>query len=320
LNLWPLEKFSFSHLNSILDFPSKFPRTDLQISRMKWLGFVFTLFLAELATAQEKCSREILQKSVQNYLQTQATGKSALTLSDSGLTYTENFKNANIQTGILSKGIQIAHNRSLIDTTQCATFTELIAHENNPPYVIGTQMRFDATGRKLTKMESLVTTNGDWLFNAKQTYSFASKENRNTIPEEKRDSRKAIQAAADAYLDVFNDKSVVVPWGEPCERLEGGMHVAPKCSVGVPNGVKLVNRRYVVDETVGTVSVFLSFGGPGGMPDGHEFRLENGKLRFVHTITVGGFGGPAKGGAGRPKGNPSGAGPGVAPSLREASK
>jgi hypothetical protein len=267
--------------------------------------------LAASAVVQGQCSRETLQKAVDVYLQSQATGKSSLPVGEAA-TYTENFRNANIQTGILTKSVQIAHNRSLLDTTQCATYTEIIAHENTPPYVIGTQMRFDPTGAKITKMESLVTTTGDWLFHAKQTYTFASKENRATIPEGKRDSRKAIQAAGDAYLDLFSDKSVVVPWGEPCERLEGGMHVAPKCSAGVPNGVKLVNRRYVVDETVGTVSIFLSFGGPGGMPDGHEFRLENGKLRFVHTITVANSGG-AKGGMGAPKGKPPGGAPGGAP-------
>jgi hypothetical protein len=270
-----------------------------------------SLFAAS-SVAQGQCSRETLQKAVNDYLSSQRIGKSNLNLGDVTI-YTENFKNANIQTGILSKPIQIAHNRSLLDTTQCATFTEIIAHENTPPYVIGTQMRFDPTGAKLIKIESLVTTTGDWLFNAKQTYNYASKENRDAIPDAKRDSRKAIQAAADAYLDLFNDKTVVVPWGEPCERLEGGMHVAPKCSAGVPNGVRLVNRRYVVDETVGTVSVFLSFGGAGGMPDGHEFRLENGKLRYVHTITVqntggtrGSFGG-AKNGSGGPKGMAGGA-------------
>jgi hypothetical protein len=48
-------------------------------------------------------------------------------------------------------------------------------------------------------------------------------------------------------------------------------------------GVSLTNRRYVIDETVGAVSVFLTF---ESLPDSHEFRLEGGKLRYVHTLTV----------------------------------
>ena len=48
-------------------------------------------------------------------------------------------------------------------------------------------------------------------------------------------------------------------------------------------GVKLVNRRYVIDETIGAVDVFIDF---ASVPDSHEFRIEKGKIRYVHTITV----------------------------------
>jgi hypothetical protein len=48
-------------------------------------------------------------------------------------------------------------------------------------------------------------------------------------------------------------------------------------------GVKLANRRYVIDETIGSVDVFIDF---ASIPDSHEFRVEKGKLRYVHTITV----------------------------------
>ena len=50
----------------------------------------------------------------------------------------------------------------------------------------------------------------------------------------------------------------------------------------------MTNRRYVIDEVVGTVDVFLNFGGMP--PDSHEYRVENGKLKIVHTITVGAAG------------------------------
>jgi hypothetical protein len=49
--------------------------------------------------------------------------------------------------------------------------------------------------------------------------------------------------------------------------------------------VKLVNRKYVVDETLGAVAVFLTFG-QNELPDIHTFRIEKGKLRYVHTITM----------------------------------
>jgi len=237
--------------------------------------------LVHAATAA--CNLSLLQTISGAYLTTATTGKNTLPLA-STITYTENLKTANIQTGMLTKAIKLSHNRTLHDTTECTTYTELIAPDNTPPYVIGTQIRVDADG-KVNKIETLTTTTGDWFFNAKNTLSYSLKENRDPIPEGQRDSREVIKAAGDAYLDLFNNKSVVVPWSENCERVEGGQHFSP-CNVGVPSGVALVNRRYVIDETVGTVDIMLNFGGNSGMPDSHEFRVEKGKLRLVHTITA----------------------------------
>jgi hypothetical protein len=58
----------------------------------------------------------------------------------------------------------------------------------------------------------------------------------------------------------------------------------------VPSGVNIANRRFIVDEAMGTVTVFCTFGAGGpaggsGSPDVHTFRIENGKLRYVHTLT-----------------------------------
>ena len=87
----------------------------------------------------------------------------------------------------------------------------------------------------------------------------------------------------------------MVPWGYPCNRTEGGMHTGKgdpddTCSVGVPSGVNITNRRFLADEITGSVQVFCTFGagnpnGSSGAPDSHLFRLENGKLRYVHTLT-----------------------------------
>ncbi|KAF2727146.1 hypothetical protein EJ04DRAFT_570651 [Polyplosphaeria fusca] len=246
---------------------------------------IFATLAALVGSTYAACDLAVLQNISSAYLTTTTTGKNTLPLSASA-TYTENLKSANIQTGILTKAIKLSHNRTLYDTTQCATYTELIAPDNTPPYVIGTQIRVDASTSTISKLETLITTTGDWFFNAKNTLSYSQKETRTAIPDASRDTRAVIQAAGDAYLDLFNNKSVVVPWGADCERVEGGQHFAP-CNVGVPSGVALVNRKYVIDETVGTVDIFLNFGGASGMPDSHEFRVEKGKLRLVHTITAG---------------------------------
>jgi hypothetical protein len=198
--------------------------------------------------------------------------------------------------------VKASLHRHLLDTTTCATYTEIIAHENNPPYVIGTQIHY--ANDMASKIEALITTkeNG-WLFDANSTFQWASKENRPLISEEKRDTRAVIQAVADAYLDRFSNGNTPVPIATPCERLEGKMHIAPNCIAGMPtpgSGKAVANmmtdRRYVIDEVVGTVDVFLNF---RGMPDSHEYRVESGKLKIVHTITVGSLGGMAKGTGGK---------------------
>ncbi|RYC56000.1 hypothetical protein CHU98_g10204, partial [Xylaria longipes] len=189
--------------------------------------------------------------------------------------------------GILATPVKLDFNRSLHDTVQCATYTEMVSATGAHPYVIGTQMHLTPDGG-IVNVSSLVTDTGDWLFNATGTLYWASREPWDVIPEDQRDSREVIQAAADAYADIFDDKSVTVPWGSPCARLEGGAYTgngspSDRCDVGIPNGVKLVNRRYVIDETIGAVDVFIDF---ATVPDSHEFRVEKGKIRYVHTITV----------------------------------
>jgi hypothetical protein len=136
-------------------------------------------------------------------------------------------------------------------------------------------------------------TTGYWGFNIDNYMQYSSAEDWGTIPEAKRDTRATLESAASAYLDAFLEKKLdLVPWGNPCNRTEGGMRPPGNdCRAGVPAGVNIANRHFVVDETIGAVVAFCTFGaGPnaGGRepaPDTHLFRVENGKLRFVHTLT-----------------------------------
>ncbi|KAK0629476.1 hypothetical protein B0T17DRAFT_589243 [Bombardia bombarda] len=234
------------------------------------------------APTAETCDREFLKAQGAAYVAAQAGGKADGVKASSSVTYTQNFKTSTLSTGILATALKIDYNRTTYDTTQCATYTEIITTQSGKNHVIGTQIHY--TDGAASKIETIVTSTGDWLFNPAGTLKYASQEAWAEIPEAKRDTRAVIQAAADAYLDLFNDKSVKVPWGNPCARLEGGSYVQPSCNVGVPSGIKNTNRRYVIDEVLGTCDVFFTFGGQE--PDSHEFRVESGKLRYVHTMTV----------------------------------
>ncbi|KAK0720954.1 hypothetical protein B0H67DRAFT_484257 [Lasiosphaeris hirsuta] len=242
--------------------------------------------------AAASCTRALLRANSEIYLAAQTAGNPGLltALAAPNFTYTEDAVARDIKKGALATALVLAHNRTIIDTTQCATYTEIISTGAQTQRVIGTQLRYDATGKWLVKAETLVTKEGDWAFNATQTYGYAAREDGlwDEIASAAQDRRAVIQAAGDAYLDLFNNASVVVPWGTPCHRLEGGWYTGngsatDSCNVGVPSGVPITNRRYVVDEVLGTVDAFVTF---GSRPDSHEFRVEGGKIRFVHTLTV----------------------------------
>lgn len=182
------------------------------------------LLAAGLNLASAACSRALLQDATVAYLKAQASGQaSALTaLAGTNVNYTENDAILDLTKGILSQPITIDFNRSLLDTTQCATFTEITAATNKHPYVITTRMLF--TDDKITTIQSVVTDDGDWAFNATGHLSWTKQEKWDVIPEAKRDTRAVIQAAGDAYLDSWGDGKVKPPYGTPCARLEGGSY------------------------------------------------------------------------------------------------
>ncbi|KAF1918691.1 hypothetical protein BDU57DRAFT_467918, partial [Ampelomyces quisqualis] len=174
------------------------------------------------------------------------------------LTYTEQFKPANISTGILSNPLNITQYRSILDDVLCTAFTEITVLDPSHPYVLGVRVVGD--GSYISKIETLVSDAGDWLFNATGTALYNSWETWGAIPLEERDSREVIQAAGDAYFDRFGNLNVTVP-------LEGGAYTdaartnGSTCHLGLPSAIKVVDRRYVVDVVYGAVNIYVGFPG-----------------------------------------------------------
>jgi hypothetical protein len=260
----------------------------------KWIALAGALVTATAGYAQVSCTREGLQAAVDLYLAAQAKGDIAALPLAKGLGYVENFKTVSIDDGLIRKPMRIDHHRSLLDTATCQTFTEVIDADKANPYAFGTRLRVNHG--LIAEIEIMWTTTGYWGFNADAYLKYASAEDWGTIPAGKRDSMATLESAASAYLDAFLEgKGDLVPWGYPCNRTEGGMHTGKgvpedTCQVGVPSGVNIANRHFVVDETIGAVVAFCTFGagsaaGGSGAPDTHLFRVENGKLRYVHTLT-----------------------------------
>jgi hypothetical protein len=270
------------------------------------------------------CQRGGLQHAVGLYLAAQATGDiSGLPLAN-GLGYQEDMKPADVNTGFLTKKKVIDKSLSLYDDQSCQTYTEIWVTDKDSPWVAGIRMRINHD--KIAEIEVITTTTGDWGFNVDNFLKYASDEDWSPIPADRRDSYGTLVNAANAYLDAFLEGKIdLVPWGYPCERIEGGMFTGRNsaqdtCEAGVPAGVNIANRHFVVDTVLGGVVAWCTFGAGGanssGAPDAHMFRLENGKIRYVHTITHlkqanfrgGGGGGPGAGG-GRAGGAPARGGP-----------
>jgi hypothetical protein len=251
-----------------------------------WVLFAAIAMSAQ-GFAQASCTRADLQSAVDAYLAAQRSGNPASLPLAGSAKYVQNTVETPLEKGIVKSALKIDFSRSLLDTTICETFTEVIVTDTSHPYVLG--VRAKLVNRKISELETLVTNNGDWLFNADNYLKYSSTEDWGVIPTASRDSRQTLIAAANAYFDVFDDNSVRVPWGTPCNRLEGGARTGrgqpdDSCAVGVPSGMKLTNRRFIADPEIGAVVGFIRW--PTTVPDSHLFRVENGKLRFVHSLTV----------------------------------
>jgi len=249
---------------------------------------------AASAAQSAGCTRASLQATVDKYLDALQKGNPSLMPLTPKATYMENRNEVLIGQGIWQAPLAVDFSRSLLDVETCQTFTEIAHTSSEHPYLIGTRLRVE--DNKISEIESLVADEDDWLFNAADYLKYSSQEKWDILPPEKRSDRQTLLDAANAYYDTFGDYSNFskVPWGTPCARLEGGMYTNrnndpnASCTVGMPKtgGVKIINRHYLVDVDMGTVVGMVDFREDKRNPDFHAFRLENGKLRYVHTVQV----------------------------------
>ncbi|KAK3354444.1 hypothetical protein B0H65DRAFT_554110 [Neurospora tetraspora] len=286
-------------------------------------SILLTIFSSLITSASCHCKYSFLVDAASSYTFALSAGNPSFFttayVSPNTTYYTESDQPLDIRTGILSKpGIKITRRLSIHDTVDCSTFTQVISTDPVHPYVIGTRIVFgnvhhnnnNNNDTKATLIETLATKPGDWLFNATGYAHWDAQESWDPIPPTesstdfdserlKRDSRAVIKAAGDAYFDRFADVNVSVPFGTPCARLEGGgaytdTHLSYKqtCDLGLPSNVRVRNRRYVVDETMGAVAIFVGFPGLDrsapevAVPDSHLFRVERGKIRYIHTLST----------------------------------
>ncbi|KAL5385903.1 hypothetical protein PMIN06_008005 [Paraphaeosphaeria minitans] len=259
------------------------------------LPYASLTLLTLAATTTATCPRSTLQSATTALLAAQTAGNlSALPLS-ANTTYLENDASVTLTSSILTTALPIDLSRSLHDTTLCATFTEIISATAPHPYMIMTRMLLTADGAAISRIENVVADKGDWLFNAQASLSKAQSEVWDVVPEGKRDARDTIRAAGDKYLDSWADGKVSVPYGSPCARLEGGSYTTNCKMPEFPKQFKdaggAKNRRYVIDEEIGAVDIFNDFpfldaNKPNGTSSTNFVRVEGGKIRYIHEVTI----------------------------------
>ena len=241
-----------------------------------------------------ECDRAMLTAATESYIAAQEGGDlSKMALADE-VKFRENMYEIEKEKGLWNTPLPIAFHRSIYDTGRCKTFTEVIVTEGGHQYVVGTRLKVDKG--KVKEIDSLVTNEDDWLFNADNYLKYSTAEDWSILAPDDWPGRQELIDAGHQYFDfVFMDKSIRPPFGGvPCARLEGGAYTNPKnekrdtCWVPNPLGeLPITNRTFVVDEKMGAVNVFCRFGNSqDGMPDSHLFRLENGKYKWIHTLSV----------------------------------
>lgn len=287
------EKGSIGPLKSRLDLPV-LVRGTVKSCSIALAGVAF------VPNAWADCSRAMLQELADTYVEAQSSGNATMLPLAAGAYYGENDVARDVAEGVLTEALTIDFTRSFHDTTQCATFTELVAATHAHPYVIHTRMEATEEG-EVTTMESVVTDEDDWVFGADAYLTHTREENWDEIPEGQRDTREAIQAAAEAYINNWGNPQLPVPHGTPCARLEGRIYTGTRdpegqtCTMGAfPQPIKTGNRRFVIDETIGAVTIFHNFSwidagldaDHPGTPASQQFRVENGMNRYIHEVTA----------------------------------
>ncbi|KAH8765873.1 hypothetical protein F5882DRAFT_453090 [Hyaloscypha sp. PMI_1271] len=199
------------------------------------------------------CTRATLQAATDAYVKAQTAGTSALPDQSSNASYLENDVSMDISKSVLTQSVTIDFGRSLIDTTQCATFTEMSCASNKKPYVIHTRKLFSACGSRTTGIQTVLAKDGDWAFNAAGKLEWSKLETWTPIPDGKRDTYAVIKAGGDA-LGGGSYTGAATRTTNTCKMPQS------------PGTLQAGNRQYVVDEELGG-------GNPNGTPSTNLVRV-----------------------------------------------
>ena len=286
--------FLCSHLSkSLPKFLYQETRNIMVRLTLKALGILAAIQPSLAQRSPTNCQWAALRMQTDIYIESQSYGEvDPMLLSNKPpALYRENYKSRDINTSILTTPLKIDYTRTLVDQQDCKTYTQVIVTDPKNPYIIGTQIAYNNTGTAGLKAMAIdVVISGastDPQFNATKTLAYVDAEDWSTIQSAKQDKRDLLKTVADSYLDLWSESgSHELPWDIRCARLEGSEYYTEECQPVSLDGKQNTDRMYVIDESLGSVSVLSRGRSDGTLLDIHEFRLVEKKLRYVHHFTA----------------------------------
>ena len=202
---------------------------------------------------------------------------------------------------MLAEALTVDFTRSFHDTAQCATFTGADRRHAPAPYVIHTRMEATEDG-KVSKMESVVTDAGDWVFGASEhLHVTRRREDWGEIPADGETGERSSRRRPTRISTTGGTRTCRCRTARPAPGLRGGSITGSRnperqtCTMGAfPQQINVATAVTSSTRTVGAVSIFHNFSWiDAGLPTDHPgtpasqtFRVEDGKNRYIHEVTV----------------------------------
>ncbi len=235
--------------------------------------------VASPAAAQGGCDRALLEGIAGDWISALEKGSGFEMKLGEWVEFQNNLELGSMG-AFLDKPRKVDWHRALLDTGACKVMVETVILDADKPMVLSTVLTNGFFG--VSPISNIVSTTGDWKFDAAATLQHVGAEEWVPIPEGQRNSRQELLAIANAYLDRLSNPGTQVAWAEGCTRLDGGT-MAASCEEGLPSNLAAAERQAVVDEVLGAVNVQFRLG-EKRRAGSVTLRIEDGKVRSVHTL------------------------------------
>ncbi len=230
------------------------------------------------------CTRDALKNTINGYFAAMAAHDPTMVQVASTVKFTENAKELELGDGIWKTAGMVTFHRDVLDTERCGTVSEAVIDNSGTATIFGLRLKVDAG--KLSEIETIVVDPKNGFFPTPMGIVNSKSDDWETVlPADQRIPREQLQAAANAYFDLFANSSTMVPFSTPCNRLENGLQTTSgNCGSGIPAGnLMMTHRRYPVSDLEAGITVgWVLFG--GGLLDFHMFKTKAGKITFINAV------------------------------------